>query len=111
GSPVMTRPAVKTLASTITESCGVADLRIYRIVLALDNANGQGVDKMTSVSWGTTVIWTGANNVADIDRSANPLVMGSYQAQTVNAVLSKDARGDNATLTIYYRVGGQLGSC
>lgn len=110
-SPVVNRITTTRISNTVTESCGIQLLRIYKITLTIDNANGSAGEKYQNVQWNGTSIWTGNATTAVIDRSTSPLSLASAQTGTLTADFSRSAVLDNVTIQYDYKIGGVSGSC
>ena len=110
-SPTFTRPTTTRVLNTVTESCGTSNLRINKVTINVDNANGGQPERFQSALWNGTAIWSGNATNTVIDRSANPLTIAAYGTAPLQLDLQRAVSGDLVSVVYDYKVGGQTGTC
>ncbi len=111
GSPVVSRITNSKLRQTITETCGASTMRILGIRVDVDNASGGQQERFTSLQWNGTSLWTGNARTHFVDRSTDPLLLGSGGTAELTMDFNRNVVGDNVTVTYEYRIGGSAGTC
>jgi hypothetical protein len=114
--PIISRVTTTQVRNTVSISCSAAALRLMKITVSVDNANGNQQEKFTTVTWDDPDAADDrsftTNRTSDtFDMTSSPPVLGTGQSGVLTMDFSRNAVGDSVTVTYEYKIGGVTGTC
>lgn len=102
--------------NTVAINCTAQAIRIMKITVTVDNANGNQQERFSTVTWDDPDSvddrsWSSNRTSEIFDVTASPPVLDLSQQGVLTMNFNRNVTGDNVSVTYEYKIGGTTGLC